>query len=55
MALPDSAENEKRPKLGLEFLILDLEIGNLEISQEPTENTDLHTESRDGGSPGQKG
>ena len=49
MALPDSAEIEKSPELGLE-------IRNLEIkSQEPNENLDLQNEPRDGGSPGAEG
>ena len=49
MALPDSAEIEKSPKLGLE-------IGNLEInSEEPNENSDLGNVPRGDGSPGAEG
>ena len=49
MALPDSAEIEKSPELGLE-------IRNLEIkSQESNENSDLDNQPRDGGNPGTEG
>ena len=49
MALPDSAEIEKSPELGLE-------IRNLEIkSQESNENSDLDNQPRDGLKPRAEG
>ena len=49
MTLPDSAEIEKSPELGLEIGILENK------SQELNEDTDLQNEPMNGGSPGAEG